>query len=225
MNQAQLFRLSGIALVVGAVLSIISTVVSGALFPNSNDLAVATNPLNIGNGIVGSIGTFLALLGLPGLYLRRAEDGGVMWLLGVVLIALTGVVFGVFLGLTSALVFPALATQAPALLNEGPPPSFFAVFIVGGLANLVGAVLMGLPMLTRHIYPRWCGWLMMVEAVFAAASFVVNGPSSSGVISLIFGIISPLPLFVVLGWIGYELWTDRLAAAGAVSGVVQSQPA
>jgi hypothetical protein len=43
----------------------------------------------------------------------RGREGGLLWFLGVLLIGLTAVLFGIFLALTFALVFPALATQAP----------------------------------------------------------------------------------------------------------------
>src|SRR5690242_2611681 len=110
MTAGQLYRLSGGSLLAGAVLSIISSVLAGVLFPDTNNPSVASNPLNITLALIGVIGTVLAILGLPGLYLWRAKEGGVLWLLGVVLIAITGMLFGIFVSLTFALVFPALAT-------------------------------------------------------------------------------------------------------------------
>src|SRR6476620_3414691 len=112
MTSAQLYRLSGFALFTGAVLSIISSVIVGIAFSDSSNPAVATNPLNIGLGIVGVIGSILALVGLPGMYVRRAAEGGLMWLIGVLLIAVTGMLFGIFAALTFTLIFPALAERA-----------------------------------------------------------------------------------------------------------------
>jgi hypothetical protein len=225
MTSGQLFRLSGLALLVGAVLSIVSSVGSGVLFPDSNNPATATNPLNILLSVVGVVGTVAALLGLPGMYIRSAREGGSVWLIGVALIAITGMIFGVFLGMLSAIVFPALATRAPDLFGEGPPPSFFFVFIVGTLANFLGALLMGIPMLTKALYPRWCGWLVIAEAVLAVVSFALNGPSSGGLLSTILNVISPLPLFIFIGYAGYVLWSGRSAAAEAAGRAVVPQPA
>jgi len=225
MTDAQLYRLSGLALVVGMVLSVASTIVSGILFPDSGNAAAAANPLNVLLGVLGAIGAILALFGLPGLYLRSAREGGVVWLIGVALIGLTAVIFGIYLALTFALVFPAIATRAPSLLSEGPPPSFFAIFIIGTLANVFGALLMGIPMLTKRIYPRWCGYLLIIEVVLAAVSFFVNGPSSTSLLSQILNVIAPLPLFVVLGWGGYELWTGKPATREVAAGAVSAQPA
>ena len=47
---------------------------------------------------------------------------------------------------------------------------------IGTLANAFGAILMGIPMITKQVYPRWCGYMLMVEAVLAVASFFVRGP-------------------------------------------------
>jgi hypothetical protein len=225
MTTVQLYRLSGLALLVGAVLAAIQSVISGILFPDTNNAAAATNPLNILLGVVGLVGTILVLLGLPGMYTRSAREGGSLWLIGVVLIAITGMLFGVFFALMGVLVFPFLAVQAPNLFSEGPPPAFFVFFIVGTLANTLGALLMGIPMLTKALYPRWCGWLMIAEAVLAALSFVINGPSSSGLLSTILNIISPLPLFIVVAYAGYLLWSGRISLAEAAGRAVAPQPA
>jgi hypothetical protein len=187
------------------VLAAISTIVVGIVFPDTTSPAAATSALNIAMGVVGVVGAFLALLGLPAVYAHRAREGGVIWLLGVVLIALTAVLFGIFMGLMGVLVFPILAVQAPTSFAQGPPESFIGVFIIGLAANFFGALLMGVPMLTRGIYPRWCGYMMLLEAVLAVVGFFVNGPTSSGVLSQILNVVSPLPLFVVLGWIGVQL--------------------
>src|SRR6266699_538884 len=73
--------------------------VGGVVFPDSSDAATAINPLNVLLNLIGVLGAILALLGLPGLYARAARDGGLVWLVGVVLIAITAMIFGIFLGL------------------------------------------------------------------------------------------------------------------------------
>jgi len=225
MTTARLYRLSGIALVVGAVLAAASSIVSGVLFPDNSDPAAATNPLNIMLSLIGVVAAMLALFGLPALYVRGSRDGGLVWFVGVVLIALTAIVFGIFLGLMSALVFPVLASRAPDLFGSGPPPSFLAVFIIGTLANVFGAILMGIPMITKQVYPRWCGYALLVEAVLAGASFFVNGPGPSSLLSQILSVVSPLPLFLVLGWAGYELWSGKSAANAVATGFAAPRPA
>jgi hypothetical protein len=225
MTAGQLYRLSGLLLLAGAILSIVSSVGSGILFPDPSSPSAATNPVNVSLSVIGVIGTILALLGLPGAYLVRAAVGGVMWLLGVLLIAVTGMLFGIFAALTFAILFPAIGAQAPNLLSQGPPAAFLGVFIIATIANVVGAALMGVAMLRRQMFPRWCGWLMILEAVLAAVSFVANGPSSSGLLSQILNAVSALPLFIVLAWIGYALWSRKLGTAEYFQGAVSPQPA
>jgi len=207
------------------VLSAVSAIASGVAFPDTSSPAAATNPLSVLLSIVGVIGTIVALLGLPGMYARVAREGGLLWLLGVVLIAITGVLFGVFLGLMGALVFPVLAVQAPDLFREGPPPSFFGLFIVGTLANVLGAILMAIPMITKRIYPRWCGYMLIGAAVLGVVSFIANGPGPSSLVGQILNVVSPLPLFLVLGWLGFELWTGREPASEKIAGSIAAQAA
>jgi hypothetical protein len=225
MTTASLYRLSGLALLIGAILATVSSIASGVLFPDSSNPATATNSLNVLLNLIGVVGAILALLGLPGMYARGALAGGLMWLIGVVLIAITAMLFGIFLGLMSVLVFPVLASRAPDLFGAGPPPSFFAVFIIGTVANVFGALLMGIPMITKQVYPRWCGYLLMVEAVLAVLSFFVSGPGPSSLIAQILNVVSALPLFLVLGWAGYELWSGKSAPSAVAPGTVVPQPA
>jgi hypothetical protein len=219
MTSSHVFRLSGLALLVGAVLAVISTIGSGVLFPDMSDTAAATNPLNVLLSTVGVIGAVCALLGLPGLYARSAGEGGWTWLAGVALIAVTGMLFGVFMGLMGVLVFPVLATRAPDLFREGPPPSFLVLFIVGTVANILGAALLAVAVLRKALYARWCGYLLVLEALLAALSFLISGPSSSP-LAAIMNIISPLPLFIFIGWAGYLLWSGREPAARALTPAV-----
>ena len=123
------------------------------------------------------------------------------------------------------LVFPVLATRAPDLVREGPPPSFFPLFIVGTLANVLGAILMAIPVITKHIYPRWCGYMLIAVAVLGVVSFIASGPGPSSLVGQILNVVSPLPLFLVLGWVGFELWSGREPASEKVAGSVAAQPA
>ncbi len=221
MTTLQLYRLSGLSLVIGVVLWAVSMIVSGIAFPDNNDVAAATNPFNILLNLVGVVGTILALLGLPGMYARAARQGGLAWLVGVVLTAITAMLFGVFLGLMGVLVFPVLASRAADLFSDGPPPGFFVLFIIATLANVFGAILMAIPMITRGIYARWCGYVLLAQAVLGIVGFVTNGPGATSLVGQILGVVTPLPLAVVLGWAGYKLWsTDKAPAAEGATGSV-----
>ena len=221
MTTSQLYRASGLALLLGAIVAGVATALDGLLFP-SNDAATVMNPLNVTLNALGVVGVIVLLLGLPGVYVRSAAAGGLLWLVGVVFIAITGVLLGVFMGLVSTLMFPAIAAQAPSLLNDGPPQGFIVIFVLATLTNIVGALGMGIPILSRRLYPRWCGYLMILEAVLAAVSFVLQGPSVS-LVATILNVLSPVPLLVVLGYAGWGLWIER--TPGVQERLVEAAPA
>ena len=54
---------------------------------------------------------------------------------------------------------------------------------------------------------------MFLEAIFAVLGFVLNGPGDTGVLGTILNVISPVPLFVVLGYAGYVMWSSAREAA------------
>ena len=84
---------------------------------------------------------------------------------------------------------------------------------------------MGIVLLRTRVYARWLAYVMFVEAVFAAVSFVVQGPSSTGLVSQILGLVSPLPLFLVLGWAGYQLLSGKALASEAITRSAVAQQA
>jgi hypothetical protein len=81
------------------------------------------------------------------------------------------------------------------------------------VANVLGALLMAVPMITRRIYARWCGYVLLAEAALAVLNFVASGPGATSLVSQVLSVISPLPLFLVLGWAGYRLWSTAEAPA------------
>src|SRR5919199_2605139 len=89
-------RLGGLAMVVGAVLSFVSTLVSALFFVGSDPSPYANNPLYVPDNLLGMLGTALLLLGVPLLYLASADSWGVLGLIGFVLLFFTGLMFGIF---------------------------------------------------------------------------------------------------------------------------------
>ena len=79
MSSTTSYRLSGIALIIGSVLSAIYYLCQS--FLNGNDLATITSPLSMIFSLFTIFGSMLALLGLPGMYTRQAKQAGILGLL------------------------------------------------------------------------------------------------------------------------------------------------
>lgn len=207
MTPAGLFRLSGLALVVGAIAAVIGNVATSVLFPDMNSPSVATSPLFVPLNLLATVGTVLVLLGFPGLYAWRAHEMGIAGLVGAVLIALTGMMFGVFFGLFSVLFQPYLAAQVPQLLSGDGPPALFPFFILGTLFQVIGSILFALPMLRGRMLPRWPGYALVVSALVAIVSFFLSGPGSPTTpLTILANLLPPALLIIALGWLGYLLW-------------------
>src|SRR5215218_9398483 len=115
MTSSQLFRISGLVLLVGAIAFIVHIVARSVITAGANPATFTKEGLWVPINILGVIGAALVLLGLPATYARMAGPIGVLGLVGVVLIALAWLFFGVFLSLYSVLVAPWLAEKAPSL--------------------------------------------------------------------------------------------------------------
>ena len=214
MAPATLLRFSGLTLVIGAAMALIGNTATSLLFPDNSNPTYAINPLYVPLNLLATIGTILVLLGLPALYAHRARELGVIGLAGTVLIALTGMMFGVFFGLFSVLFAPYLATQAPQLMTGDGPPALFPFFILGTLAQVCGSVLFALPMLRGRMLPRWPGYALVISALFAVLSFFLSGQGSPTTpLTILANLLPPLLLVLVLGWLGYLMWRTSSTAS------------
>ena len=131
--------------------------------PSAEDWA---SGLSIFQGMLFLLGAVLLAGGLVGLYADRKDDLGVLGAAGFI-IAFVGTVLTAGNYWDSAFAVPALAKEAPALVEAGPPP--LVMFgVVASLALLaIGWVLLGLAFLRSRVYPRWAAMLLMVGAVLA----------------------------------------------------------
>jgi hypothetical protein len=212
MSSAQLFKLSGAGLALGALISLVAYTLAGILFPNQNDSTYAANPLYVPLYLVGFVGAMLLLLGLPGLAVAGARRAGLMALLGVVLLILTVAMFGVFFNLLQAIIFPYLAEQAPQIIADDTGPSgFFPFFIIGTLALVVGSLLLALPLVRGRLRSRWAGYALVGTALLAIVSFFLNEPEGpANPLNTLVDLVSTDLLFVALGWLGAELYAGYL---------------
>jgi len=170
MSSTQLFRLSGIILLLGAAVSVIAGVMTLFL-----DNSLSASPTTIQSPLwstfwsMAFVGIVLILLGLPALYLRQARGrGGVLGLIGVLLVAL-GSVLGMATTAYFVSILPLLATKAPNLINAGYETSL-AVFGIGAtVLGIIGPLLLGIAVISCFRGQRF-GWLAIAIGVFLPVS-------------------------------------------------------
>lgn len=84
---------------------------------------------------------------------------------------------------------PAIAEEAPALINAGPPALVLVADITAFALLTIGWLLLGLAFLRSRAYPRWAAVLLMVGSV--AAFFPVP--------------FSVIPFGAAVAWTGFSL--------------------
>jgi hypothetical protein len=218
MTSSQLFRISGLALVIGAVVFIVHLVARSVITAGSDPASFAMNGLWVPINTLGVIGALLVLLGLPAMYARIAGSTGWLGLVGVVLIALAWLFFGMFLSLYSLLVAPWLAENAPALVTAAAPlpAGIIVAFIIGLVAEVVGSLLLAIPFIRGRVQPRWAGYMLPAAALLRVVGSLIapSGPASNLAINLLSN-LGPMVLLVVLGYFGSQMWEEHAPAGRA----------
>lgn len=219
MSSREAFRLAGLALVIGAVLSIVGNLLNTLLFTGNDPTPYAGNALFVPVNILSVVGTALLLLGLPVLYLSRPEGWGVLGLIGFVLIFATGLMFGIFFSLLSAVLLPYLVQAAPATVKGNGPPAFFPFFILGTVFEVLGLLLLAVPIVRGFVAERWVGYVLLAAAVLNVVGFFVGGGSGpANPLLALLGNLGTLLLLAALGWLGYLLWTAHAGLRERLTG-------
>jgi hypothetical protein len=225
MTSSQLYRIGGLALVVGVVVFVAHLVarslITAGADPSHYYLAGPWVPINA----LGVFGAALVLFGLPAMYARMAGPSGLLGLVGVALIALAWLFFGVFLSLYGTLVAPWLADQAPALVAVSAPlpAGIIIAFIAAVVAELVGTVLLAIPFLRGRVQPRWVGFALPASALLTVVGDAIapTGPAANLEINLLSN-VGPVLLLAALGDLGSRLWSQDAPATRAETKVRRS---
>lgn len=208
--------IGGLFVVVGAVSFVVHiglrSVITAGVDPAVSAQAGLWVPVNA----LGALGAALVLLGLPAIYARLAEPGGLPGLAGFALIEVSWTFFGLFLSLYGALVLPWLADQAPRLVGDSAPipMGFVVAFALGLLAWLAGAVLLAVPIVRGPARARWVGYVLPASALWALVGAVViapTGPASNLAVNLLSN-LGPVLLLTGLGYLGFRAWAERAPA-------------
>ena len=221
MSRSELYRLSGLSVLVGTALALLTFVYSAFVFVGDFS-ATHGKPGFVIVNLLQWLAVALVLLGLPMLYASIADRAGLPGLIGTALIFLTGLMFGIFFPMLSALIVPYLADKAPQVFKGSGPPGFLPYFVVGTITSVVGPVLLAIPFLGDNLQPRWLGYTLVGSALFAVVSFFINSQSSN-LLANVVNTLSPILLFVSLGGIAYSL-VNRLGEPHSGAEPEQKQP-
>lgn len=109
------------------------------------------------------IGALLLLVAVVGLYARQSEAAGALGLTGF-LAALIGT--GLIVGMvwTNTFIPPALAVEAPAVLDAEPAGSLAFGFMFSSIVFGLSWALFGVAMLRARVYPRVAAILLIIGA-------------------------------------------------------------
>ena len=198
MSSATLYRASGLALLLGAVLTIIPGILSFVFASGTLALALAW---------MFASGAVLLLLGLPGIAARQASRAGWLGFVGFLLLSLSWFLLAGFTAVLRLAIFPWLAVHAPQVgAQMFATDQALSVYTYGQLAlSVLGGLLLGIATMRARMFSRWAGLLLIVGAVLSPVGFV------SGIV----GTLAAVLLTLGLGWMGYALLTAK-GEAGAV---------
>ena len=216
MTSRQFYRISGCGLVVGAVTFVIHVVLRSVITAGSDPVTFAKEDFRVPINALGVIGAALVLVGLPVMYAWMAGPTGLLGLVGVALIALAWMFFGVFLSLYSVLVLPWLADIAPSLVAASAPlPAGFVIgFISGLVAWFVGTVLLATPFIRGRVQPRCVGFVLPASALWVVVGNLViapSGPATNLAVNLLSN-LGPVLLLVGVGHLGSRTWAEQAPA-------------
>ncbi len=217
MKVPELVRWSGLVLILGAGILVISAIIH----PLGETGSFVLSPLWVPAHLLGSIGIQLILFGLIGLYARHAEKLGTLGL-GAFLLTSVGLILTAgSLFWVESTIQPIITVQDPGIAGQngglnGPlfgSSGYQLPFVVSGLAWIIGFLLFGIAGLRARIAPRWASWLLVLPGILSALIgplILVIAPvtqgAGGGVISLI---VISIPLATGLGRLGFGLWSEK----------------
>ena len=207
MSHTTLYRLSGLALIAAFALSLAGGLLHPIVGHEGHSTASISHPgFPVAHLLVFLGGAFL-LIGLPGLYARIAPRVGILGLLGFALYFLANATIVQGFAAHEAFVGPLLASDpatsgvlAPdgALASSTP---FALLQGVGGVALMLGMLLLGISIVRSRIFPRWAGALLAAAPVL----LLVPVPETP----VLTGLLIEAPRGLAVAAIGYALFNRR----------------
>lgn len=155
MSSAIVYRLSGIALLIGGGLAAIGAVAQAFL---SEDFL---SPFWIPVAVSIFMGTLLVQVGLPALYARQMKRAGVLGLIGFILLFCGFTQFGIGFRFFDIVILPWFGKSA----DINPPLNFIFYSLSAVVLLLVGSILFGIATLRAGVLPKGPVVLLLVGLV------------------------------------------------------------
>lgn len=188
MSSTNSYRLSGVALITGCLLSALYYFTQ-ALFLHDTDLKTLVSPLSLNSSLLGVCGSVFVLLGLPGVYARQAGRAGMLGLLGFLCVWYVTLFQGVLIPFTTVTLIPALAAQTvPLAVATTPPPTWDAFGLLSLVAQVCGILLLGIATLRAGVFPRWTAGLLLATWVLGLVSHLPFVPDALSGLPAILGL-------------------------------------
>lgn len=161
MSSRNVYRLSGLALLLGSLLVLVFTIMLLVVLPSQGTSSLYTHPLWQPILVMLGLGLLLIVGGLPGMYARQAKQVGWPGRIGFALTGLAMLLFGAFF-VIFAFVIPSLDMHTQLLLtgyndlnlNNGRLPPLVVLSQVAALVLSIGAFLLGRATMHAGVLPR-----------------------------------------------------------------------
>jgi hypothetical protein len=205
MSTSNLYRLSGFLLILASVLLVVSSIALTVLTPESGPDVSTRTVTSAAWSLIwlsGFIGSILLLFGLIGLFVRQAQRGGIMGLLGFFFTFLGFLFVYIVAGFFFGTILPYLAAKGATSFAD-PFLMVMPYGLVGGLLTLVGTILLGITIIRAKIFPRLTGIFLIVGGILNPASIL----GLNLIVSLL-GIVSIILLALGFAWIGSLLFSQ-----------------
>lgn len=205
MSSTTLYRLSGLALLPGALLFLIGQVLSAVPQADASLPTQQTNALYLTLTLLSFLGMALLVLGLPGIVARQAVRAGWLGWVGFLLVFLSGLLYlsDTVIGF---LVISWLSVNAPHVMIQwfSDNAAYFVYEAVESLLLAAGGVLLGTATMRAKVLPRWAGLFLMVAVILDLVGFALPDMLSTIVTS-----VASVLLALAFGWFGYALWLTK----------------
>lgn len=207
MSRKTLYRLSGLALMAAFIFSLTGGLLHPIVGHESHSVASMSHPGFPAAHLLVFLGGAFLLVGLPGLYARIAPKAGILGLVGFALYFLANATIVQGFAAHEAFVAPVLASDpaTSGVLGPGGALASSAPFALlqglGGVALMLGMLLLGISIVRSGIFPAWAG------ALLAAAPVLLLAPVPET--PVLTGLLIEAPRGLAVAAIGYALFNRR----------------